>query len=260
MKSFVKFIVSILASALLLVSCVDEKFYTDDYIPDGVSEFTATVDFKAFTPALETRAAGDAIKEINSLWLVIYEQDGNGAWKLEKDGKIEITAADHQLTTSIADNTRPDDVPQPDSQTETRTGRASFRLRHKNGQYKVYAVANCDTISKVEGTKIDTPEKLKSLQLTWNTKDIHKNAEMFGFFTNDKDKFGSDDESVTIGPNRELHAWIRRTASKVTVAFNGEGLHDGVSIYPLTVSIKDIPLHCPLGSDNKILRGRHSAD
>lgn len=250
MKSFVKFIVSILPSALLLVSCVDEKFYTDDYIPDGVSEFTATVDFKAFTPALETRAAGDAIKEINSLWLVIYEQDGNGAWKLEKDGKIEITAADHQLTTSIADNTRPDDVPQPDSQTETRTGRASFRLRHKNGQYKIYAVANCDTISKVEGTKIDTPEKLKSLQLTWDTKDIHKNAEMFGFFTNDKDKFGSDDESVTIGPNRELHAWIRRTASKVTVAFNGEGLHDGVSIYPLTVSIKDIPLHCPLGSDN----------
>ena len=250
MISFVKYIVSVLASALLLVSCVDEKFYTDDYISAGVSELTATVGFKAFTPALETRAAGDAIKEINSLWLVIYEQDENGAWKLEKDGKIEITAADHQLTTSIADNTRPDDVPQPDSQTETRTGRASFRLRHQNGQYKVYAVANCDTLSKVEDTEIDTPEKLKSLQLTWDAKDIHKNAEMFGFFTNDKDKFGSDDEPVTIGPNLELHAWIRRAASKVTVAFNGAGLHDGVSIYPLTVSIKDIPLHCPLGSDN----------
>lgn len=56
---------------------------------------------------------------------------------------------------------------------------------------------------------------------------------MFGFFTNDKDKFGSDDEPVTIGPNLELHAWIRRAASKVTVAFNGAGLHDGVSILSL---------------------------
>ena len=72
MISFVKYIVSVLASALLFVSCVDEKFYTDDYISAGVSELTATVGFKAFTPALETRAAGDAIKEINSLWLVIY--------------------------------------------------------------------------------------------------------------------------------------------------------------------------------------------
>lgn len=159
MISFVKYIVSVLASALLLVSCVDEKFYTDDYISAGVSELTATVGFKAFTPALETRAAGDAIKEINSLWLVIYEQDENGAWKLEKDGKIEITAADHQLTTSIADNTRPDDVPQPGSQTEPRTARASFRLRHQTDSTRSTPWRTATSLSKVEDTGNRHPGK-----------------------------------------------------------------------------------------------------
>ena len=245
MKTFGKHIIPALMLALLLVSCVDEKFYKDDPIPEGETELNAKISFPVFTPALETRAAGNAIKAINSLWLMIYEKDENGAWTLEDGGKIRITAEDHQLTTSLTDNTRPDGK----EQSGTETGHASFRLRHKNGQYKVYAVANCD-LDTFKTEALDTPEKLKSLPLTWDTEDIRNNSEMFGHFTNSKSENGSSDETLTISPNRTIHAWIRRAASKVTVAYDGTKLANGVTIYLMSVSIKDIPRHCLLGMDN----------
>lgn len=49
-----------------------------------------------------------------------------------------------------------------------------------------------------------------------------------------------------------LHAWIRRAASKVTVAYDASALKEGVFIYLKSVQIKDIPTHCYLGKDNKV--------
>lgn len=246
MKLFSKHIISVLMLVLPLVSCLEKEFYGDEcIIPDGETELDAKISFHAFAPALETRSAGDAIKNIHSLWLVVYEKGENDAWTLEEGGKIRITAEDHHLMTSLADNTRPDGQ----VQSETETGHASFRFRHRNGLYKMYAVANCD-LDTIKTEDIDTPEKLKSQQLTWDTENIQNNAEMFGCFTNDKSKAGSGDETVTISPNRTIHAWIRRAASKVTVAYDGSRLADGVTIYLMSVSIKDIPKHCPLGMDN----------
>ena len=40
----------------------------------------------------------------------------------------------------------------------------------------------------------------------------------------------------------ELHAWIRRAASKVTIAYDATGLKEGVFIYLKSVQIKDIPI------------------
>lgn len=245
MKIFGKHIISVWMLVLLLVSCVDDEFYTDGPISEGETELAATIGFSTFAPALETRTAGDAIKNINSLWLMIYEKDENDSWTLEEGGKIRITAEEHHLTTSLADNTRPDGK----EQSETETGHASFRFRHKNGQYKVYAVANCD-LDTLDSKYIDTPEKLKSLQLRWDEDKILNNSEMFGCFTNDKSVAGSGDETVIISPNRTIHAWIRRAASKVTVAYDGSRLADGVTIYLMSVTIKDIPRHCLLGMDN----------
>ena len=245
MKIFSKHIIPVLVLVLPLVSCIDEEFYKDDRIPEGETELNAKISFPAFAPALETRSAGDAIKNINSLWLMVYEKDETGSWTLEDGGKIRITAEEHHLTTNRADNTRPDGK----EQSETETGHASFRFRHKNGLYKVYAVVNCD-LDRFKIEDIDTPEKLKSLQLAWDTEDIRNNSEMFGYFTNDRSDAGSGDETVIISPNRTIHAWIRRAASKVTVAYDGSRLADGVAIYLMSVTIKDIPRHCPLGMDN----------
>ena len=245
MKIFSKHIIPVLVLVLPLVSCIDEEFYKDDRIPEGETELKAKISFPAFAPALETRSAGDAIKNINSLWLMVYEKDETGSWTLEDGGKIRITAEEHHLTTNRADNTRPDGK----EQSETETGHASFRFRHKNGLYKVYAVVNCD-LDRFKIEDIDTPEKLKSLQLAWDTEDIRNNSEMFGYFTNDRSDAGSGDETVIISPNRTIHAWIRRAASKVTVAYDGSRLADGVTIYLMSVTIKDIPRHCPFGMDN----------
>lgn len=245
MKIFRKHIISVLMLVFPLVSCVDKEFYNDDFIPEGETELAAKISFPAFAPALETRAAGDAIKEINSLWLMIYEKDENNEWTLEDGGKIRITAENHHLTTSLTDNTRPDGK----EQSGAKTGHASFRFRHKNGQYKVYAVVNCDLDTfKIEA--LDTPEKLKNLPLTWDAGNIRNNSKMFGHFTNDKYEAVSGDETVTISPNRTMHAWIRRAASKVTVAYDGSNLAEGVTIYLMSVAIKDIPKHCPLGMAN----------
>lgn len=245
MKILSRHIILVLILVLPLVSCVDEELYNNDFIPEGETEIAARISFPAFTPALESRSDGDAIKEINSLWLIIYEENANKEWVLEDGGKIRITPEKNQLTTSITNNTRPDGS----EQSESGTGHAGFRFRHKNGKFKVYAVVNFD-LEKIGIDSIYTPEKLKKLPLTWDEADIRNNAEMFGIFTNDTSGTSSADETVIISPNRTMHAWIRRAASKVTVAYDGSNLAEGVTIYLMSATIRDIPKHCPLGMDN----------
>ena len=66
-------------SIFFLLACIFASACKDDIdlygpVPDGVSELSMRVDFKGFTPALDSRgAAGDAIKSIESLWVVIYD-------------------------------------------------------------------------------------------------------------------------------------------------------------------------------------------
>ncbi|MDE6228986.1 MAG: hypothetical protein K2M40_04270, partial [Muribaculaceae bacterium] len=69
--------------AVMASSCVDRMFYDGDDIPEGVSTVDVNLGFAAFTPALESRASGTAIKNINSLWLVIYKPDGSFVEKRE---------------------------------------------------------------------------------------------------------------------------------------------------------------------------------
>ncbi len=59
------------------------------------------------------------------------------------------------------------------------------------------------------------------------------------------------DDLVTINsPGVQLHSWLRRAASKVTVAFDGSGLYANVQIYIENVILKDIPKTCSLGNPN----------
>lgn len=78
---------------------------------------------------------------------------------------------------------------------------------------------------------------------------------MFGYFTPADDQNGGaegfDAPTVTISKTtKSIHAWIKRMASKVTVAFDPSGLHQDVWIYIHDVSIRDIPMACKLGVDN----------
>lgn len=258
------YILLIAALVLLMSSCVDEDLYVDNgNIPEGETELSASLSFPSFFPALErTRAVGGspgtAISDIENLYILIYEEkeitneDGPGTkvWKLEEGGRILLNETDHSLKVTNPGSDRPD----KDSPVETETAYATFRFRHKNGTYKIYAVANVDLSPEAVPDKdIETPEKLKAFNLKWHTGtgNVARNNGMFGYFTNDQNAPVTDTETVNVAPNQRMHAWIRRAASKVTIAYDGSNLADGVEIYILAASIKDIPVKCPLGSPNE---------
>ncbi|MBQ7823581.1 MAG: DUF4906 domain-containing protein, partial [Bacteroidaceae bacterium] len=100
---------------------------------------------------------------------------------------------------------------------------------------------------------IETMEGLKKIPLTWKAGDkIAENNQMFGHF-NLSNEINRKASLLTINKrNLSLHAWIRRAASKVTVAYDGTSLEEGVFIYLKSVQIKHIPSTCLLGDTNTI--------
>ncbi|MCM1067928.1 MAG: hypothetical protein NC418_10185 [Muribaculaceae bacterium] len=246
MNRILSYLISLAAAAamaLAMGACEDRLDYPGAPLPEGISTVDVSLGFKAFTPALEGRAAGNAIKNINTLWLVIY--DKNGTFIVKK----EITGFNRE---SLDENTRPDGTPS----SESSTGHVTFKLTMPNGYYRIYAVAN-HNLGIVAEELIDTPDKLKTLDLTWteNPANVGQNAQMFGWFVNgDKNTdHGSDAPVVTIRDNSSsLHAWVRRAASKLTIAFDTKSLNENVYIYLKSITVKDIPKHCYLDKDNAV--------
>lgn len=217
-------------------ACVEDLYKIND-IPEGESTVKVEIGFKDFTPAL-TRSAGDAIKKINTLWVVIYHTDGT-LYRSER-----VTNFQPGDTES---NERPDGKPS----SETTTGHASFNLTLPNGRYRIYAVANMD----LSGRDVSSEANLRNLSIDWDENDVTKNAEMFGWFVNgDKTTSRPDGFEASIVEIRSgystLHAWMKRAASKITVAYDGTRLKPGVSISIKSVTIKDIPAHCLIGESN----------
>lgn len=240
---------------VLATACEDRLDYPGADIPEGISTVDVEVGFKSFTPALNSRSEGNAIKTIQDLWVVIYDKDGK---YLEKRKITDFTykASDTNL--------RPDGQPS----SETLTGCARFNLTLSNGWYKIYAVANFDLTDK----DVSTVEKLASLSFAWSepapgedyTTAAKRNAQMFGYFTvaGDKDKYREPTEdptkkeinvdapAIAVKGNAGLHAWLRRAASKLTIAFDTQRLRDDVELYIKSVTIKDIPKYGHLGYTN----------
>lgn len=230
-------------SAFVLAACT--KDITDDYggvIPEGECTVTADVEFKPLAAGLNgaTRSAGNAIKAIENLHVLLYDE----SQKLVESHSITdfTTNADEDRTDADADNGHT---------AESKTPRAAFDLKIPYGRYYIYAVANMGDLADED---VATVGDLKSVSLKWNGDNVASNNQMFGcFIVGDADaKEPEDDPLITVAQNRmSLHAWIRRAASKVTVAFDASGLKDNIYIYLKSVQIKDIPSHCLLGKDNK---------
>lgn len=231
-------------SVFSLAACT--KDMVDDYggvIPEGECSVTADVEFKPLAAGLNgaTRSAGNAIKEIENLQVLLYDE----SQKLVESHSITdfTTKADEDRTDADADNGHT---------AESKTPHAAFNLKIPYGSYYIYAVANMGDLT--EEYDVATVDKLKSVSLKWQTDAAAKNNQMFGCFIvgDAKDKEPEDAPLITVAQkNMSLHAWIRRAASKVTVAFDASGLKDNIYIYLKSVQIKDIPSHCWLGKDNK---------
>ena len=230
-----------LVCVLLLgvTACADEEIRPFDEIPEGETTVSATVEFNPLTPALETRAvAGDAIKNIESLCVFVYGMDKKLVSKhVIKNGTTEVPGY------TVGEMTREDKTGNGII-AESKTPYARFNLKLPYGCYRIYAVANMGDLS---GYDFETVDELKGISLTWRD-DVAKNNQMFGYFT-EKGVYSDDDDYVlTINrKNMEVRAGIRRVVSKVTLAFDGSALKEGVFVYIKSVRIMDIPKVCSLG-------------
>lgn len=227
---------------ICFTACEDEPLgEDDDFTPGAKSTVTAIVEFKPLVPALNgaSRTAGDAIKEINDLWVLLYSEDGNLV-EMKKIESLQPIAVNRE------------DLKPGEPYAESETSRVSFKLVVPQGRYYVYAVANLDLDLPKYEESIQTREGLKGISFDWDAGEIANNSQMFGHFSADE-KVLAEEESVLINRNTaKLHAWVRRAASKVTVAYDASGLKEGVFVYLKSVQIRDIPATCFLRNTNKI--------
>ncbi|MDE6416494.1 MAG: hypothetical protein K2K68_05650, partial [Duncaniella sp.] len=256
--------------ALIFTACEDELPYDDYVIGEGDASLSAEVEFHPLDPALDSRAAGNAVNTINELWMVIYKfnADGTEAGLYEKVKIYDSAENDYILPGSNfqIDQTGNTGVPgdaasvTPPSDTNVgpndgavggtgeATPRASFKLPNiPYGRYKMFAVANVD-LTDVDCTTIDN---LRKTRFKWNT-DVRLDNQMFGYFTPYSSQTSNAEAPlITLNePEVKLHAWVKRLVSKVTVSFDPSDLNENVRIYIKSVTIHDIPEYCYLGEKN----------
>ncbi|MDE7449134.1 MAG: hypothetical protein K2M72_02845 [Paramuribaculum sp.] len=234
----------ILAFALVSLSaCRDDFPYEDIAIGEGEALVETTINFVPFGDTqLGSRASGSAIRDIETLYLLCY----NTNEELISCDKIENYTVDYK------NNNRPEDEAEGTVSAETNTAIASFQFQIPYGRYYMYAVANIDIDADWgDQSNYDTVDKLLNRSVTW-TDDVSRNNQMFGYFTSTNTAEGHRaPEPVIINKNNtSLTAWIKRVASKVTVAFDTRQLRENIYIYLRSVKIHDIPEESYIGRDN----------
>lgn len=243
MKSKIYNILLTLVIALAAVACAEDPLYDPSYIGEGEAEVTAEVTFTPLYPSLSRSVTGgtpgDAIKEIENLCIVFYN---------EKNEYVNHFYYDEPTTADSTD--KPDDY-NDTNRAEEKTRKATVKIpKLSYGKYHVYAVANVDK-ELLTDEIVKNIETLKKFELVWNEEKVAANNQMFGYFSANNASTGFEAPEIVINQKSvKLHAWIKRAASKVTVAFDGTGLNKGVEIFIKSVTIKDIPKYCYLGADN----------
>lgn len=256
-KRWLKRILFALIAALPFSGCTDELLFNPYEIGEGEAIVSVSVDYEPHKASLDksTRAAGNAISKIETLSVVIYERD-DVLYKVfnSSEGQLKFTETE---ISSI-----PDDY--EGNKAEDKTARVEFSFPEPlpYGYYRMYVVANMGTVTE---EMAEDPEALKSQTVAWQFTDsrdpeainanMARNAQMFGYLTKSG---GSNETSVgfqapEIAINTQhvsLHSWVKRLASKVTIAYDGSGLNDNVWVYVHNVSLRQIPLNCTLGEPN----------
>ncbi len=149
----------------IAVSACKDEFPLGEYGPigDGTATVSATVSFEPFGSALDhSRAPGDAIKSIHTLYLFLY----NPEEELVQMQKV----ADFEVNND--NNDRPDgESPYPGSgvsSAETDTPRATFDVKIPYGKYHIYVVANIDVEKEWEESQYATVEALLHQSVKWD--------------------------------------------------------------------------------------------
>lgn len=239
-------ITSLLFAALLavgLAGCSDELEVDAGGELDGTPcEFSAAVTFDEEVSQLGTRTAGDVIQKINDICVLVYSED-------RKLYKAFYGAEIPNLRIEQGVDNREDDEGYLH---DTRTGKATFNLTLPRARWYIFAVANMGYIAQNPKYDVTTVDKLREVQLQWDPNTISKNNQLFGIFRNDNNREDDDTPVALSRPGITLNCWLKRAASKVTVAFDGTDLYEGVQIFIDSVMIRDIPRTCFLGKPNEV--------
>ena len=272
MKSIL-YIAALAAMSAFTVSCTDDLAGNFSW-SDGDGSLSMDVGFTSFGTALDTRATGgtpgDAIDEVNDLQVLFYsnvdakDDPGKETGDLKyvfkgtpTDGGGGSDKADFTFTREDKERNPNTDSPTTGSMSGTSTRHMTFQLNNvERGNYRIYVVANMP--SGFDATRdAGTVNDLRNYPLHWNATDIAANNAMFGYFTASEsttDVINKEAPLIGIsGPlskTQPLHAWIKRAASKVTVAFDGSSLQPEVRIYIKSVQLRDLPRTCSLGAVN----------
>lgn len=229
-------ILAFLAMVAILAGCTDDFINTVE-IPDAKVKIKGEVIFKPLvTTEVQTRAEapeGTKYKGIKSLYVFFFNSDQT----LNEDysGDVDFTPAPSEGSTHE---------------------HVTFTREVQADQYYIYAVANISDEQKSDLTKVKTIEGLKKFKLVWDD-DITKDLEMFGVFklggagTTPGNEVFETDELLTITPTtKNIHSWVRRAVSKVTVDFDGTNLKEGVTVYIKNAVLKDVASGALLGTNS----------
>lgn len=250
-------------------SCIDDFDRRADVYVEGTADIAVELSYEAESSrSLNSRAyeggeEGDRIKNISSLVMLVYKGENlHGRYVVVSDGSEPVHSDISEVRNLNDQDNRLD--PDESNLTDSRTGKVTFKLKLESGKdYHIYAVANMGTLREDEyQTAIQTRDGLKSISRSWDVTSLANNSEMFGIFSLSPDREASDSSPLVISATTsQLHCWVRRLASKVTVAFDGSELYNDVQVYITDIYLKDIPKTCLLGKPNTAGEGSEvSAD
>lgn len=240
---------------LLLITstaCQDEFDYRN--VPtDGTACVNLEVEFKLYNPvSLDSRASGDIITHIDNIWILVYDMEGNLHKTLSKFYDNPDTNPDFTITETREGTEEEDGI-----------CKATLKLMLPFDMYRIIAIANYPAID-IDST--DSERNVLTLGSLsrypfpqWDQTTISNNKYMSGWFSNSSEatKVGESPEPVTISSTDvNLHCWLRRAVSKVTVSFDTSNLLDNITIYLESIEIKDIPKYGPKILENSMVWNR----
>lgn len=237
MKRSIYYLIGLLAG-MALWSCSDDALYDKDDGFDGDCTISASLTFQAEDVDLGSRSAGDLIQNIQTLHVLVYDTQGALVKCYSHDELNDFVNTDNQ------------DNRDDQSLGDDKAGRATFSLTLPRGRYHIYAVANVPDLH-TRSKDIATRDKLKAIRFAWDGKRVANNSQMFGVFSTSGSPSATDENPIVLNKaNLTVKSWLKRLASKVTVAFDGSDLYDNIEIYIKDIRIKDIPKNCTLGLPN----------
>ena len=245
--------------AFALSCCVNENLPGTGGF-DGPVSLTLRFNYKPLAEGLTTRGVNSDLDfEIRDLTVLFYDEAAD-----EENGSPALVRR-YMLNKDYIT----EEVKRDGSKTEPRTRQAYVTIDdiERNSKYRIYAVAN---VALTESELSTISEKmLRETVIEWPTYSENPSLEkknplryaipdaMFGYFsTGDQEDVIHHDnanraEVINFDkPKIEIHAWMKRVVSRLTIGFDGSDLNEGVEIYIKSVHVKDAVKACLLGDDN----------